>query len=183
MLEGMWAVNPTINPEATLAFTKYLSNIEYTPDSLYSRIIFNIQVFVHSTLLNSIFAFIFRPILNFNMWLSVLLAQKIPFLAFFVFGRGAYFPPHHAIDTSLPVNEQSSLVKWVFVSLKKHMTSTVLTLLVLNNKISISIMPWFMSIRFLFNILTKSVYILLGLNCILGLLAQLATTILAPSKS
>lgn len=88
LLEGVWAIVPVIDTEAFLNFTKILCGIDNVVTSkFYSRALLNFQLFVHSVLLNSVIAFILRPILNFHLWFAIIMTQRFPLLAFMTFGR------------------------------------------------------------------------------------------------
>ncbi|RZF46592.1 hypothetical protein LSTR_LSTR002924 [Laodelphax striatellus] len=90
LLNGMWAMVPILQAEAFMDFTRHLCGIPQPNElrTLYSRMILQLQLFVHSVLLTRYYlALIFRPILNFQMWLAVFLTPKFPLLAFLTFGR------------------------------------------------------------------------------------------------
>ncbi|KAG8277221.1 hypothetical protein J6590_047091 [Homalodisca vitripennis] len=102
LLEGMWALVPFINPEAFLSFTLLLCGIDtFQLSKFYSRTLFHLQVFVQAVILNSVIGFIVRPILNFNMWLSIFITQRFPYLAFLAFGRSITPPEQFTIKSSL----------------------------------------------------------------------------------
>uniref|UniRef100_A0A1B6IMX5 ER-bound oxygenase mpaB/mpaB'/Rubber oxygenase catalytic domain-containing protein n=1 Tax=Homalodisca liturata TaxID=320908 RepID=A0A1B6IMX5_9HEMI len=102
LLEGMWALVPFINPEAFLSFTLLLCGIDtFQLSKFYSRTLFNLQVFIQAVILNSVIGFIVRPILNFNMWLSIFITQRFPYLAFLAFGRSITPPEQFTIKSSL----------------------------------------------------------------------------------
>lgn len=102
LLEGMSAMVPLLDTEAFTDYTKILCGMkDVQPIKLYSRAVLSIQLFVHRVLLNTFLGIIFRPILNFNMWLSVFISQRFPFLAFLYFGRNISAPPQFTIQTTL----------------------------------------------------------------------------------
>ncbi|XP_054264017.1 uncharacterized protein LOC128987248 [Macrosteles quadrilineatus] len=106
LLEGMWAVIPFINTEAFFGFTKMLcgvDDVQFT--NVYSKTLFNLQVFVHNAILNSFLAAIIRPILNFNMWLALFITQRFPYLAFLAFGREITAPEQYTIKSSLATEQ------------------------------------------------------------------------------
>lgn len=98
LLEGMWALVPFIDTEAFLTYTKHLCGLE-TPalDNVYSRALLNFQHFVHEVVFNSPVAVIVRPLLNFNLWLTLFIAQRFPYLAFLAFGRNITAPEQFSI--------------------------------------------------------------------------------------
>lgn len=105
LLNGMWALIPVINTEAFLGFTKLLCGLDVQLTNIYSRTLYNFQVFVHGVVLNSLAAAFMRPILNFNMWLAVFITQRFPYLAFLAFGRNITAPEQYTITSSL-ISEQ-----------------------------------------------------------------------------
>jgi len=106
LLEGMWALVPFIQAEPFLAFTKQLCGVHSQPlTNVYSRTLFNLQVFVHTVILNSFISIVIRPILNFNMWLAIFIAQRFPYLAFLAFGRNISSPEQFTIKSSLVVEQ------------------------------------------------------------------------------
>jgi len=93
LLEGMWAMVPFLDYDAFTEFTRRLAGVE-TPGSsnrpleFYSKLLLSYQIFVHKVLLrNWLLAWIVRPILNFGMWFSVYMTQRLPLLAYLQFGR------------------------------------------------------------------------------------------------
>ncbi|XP_075223126.1 rubber oxygenase-like [Lycorma delicatula] len=105
LLDGMWALVPAIQAEAFMDFTRDLCGLPQSQETrtLYSRIILKLQIFVHSVLLYyQLLAIIFRPIFNFQMWLSVFITQRFPFLAFMAFGRNVCSPePQFSLQPTL----------------------------------------------------------------------------------
>ncbi|XP_012254729.2 uncharacterized protein LOC105685326 [Athalia rosae] len=100
LLEGIWPINPHIDPSAYTAITyKFASaatsnnnhslDIDTSSMSLYSRFIFALQSFVHKNLLRTSLWWspIFRAYFNANMLLSIFLTEHCPFLAYWIFGK------------------------------------------------------------------------------------------------
>jgi hypothetical protein len=93
LLEGMWAMVPYLDYDAFLAFTMRLAGVEVTEDKsktlpFTSKVLLAYQIFVHElVLMNRFLAWLVRPVLNFLMWLSVFITQRLPILAYVQFGR------------------------------------------------------------------------------------------------
>ncbi|XP_067001053.1 uncharacterized protein [Anabrus simplex] len=93
LLYGMWHMIPFLEYDAFMSFTYDLAGIEYLtrdsrPISVYSRSVWALQRFVSQVLLISKWwAWIFRPFLNFMMWLAVYLTERYPVLAIASFGK------------------------------------------------------------------------------------------------
>ncbi|XP_015588251.1 uncharacterized protein LOC107264473 [Cephus cinctus] len=100
LLEGLWPVNPHLDPRAFSAFTLRLVTsattnnnhslvIDNTTLSLYSRFILGLQLFVHDNLLprRCWWSIIFRTFFNGQMRLAIYLTENCPFLAYWSFGR------------------------------------------------------------------------------------------------
>lgn len=94
LIQGMWSMVPFLDYDAFLSFTMRLAGVETTesknksPQSFHSRALLAYQIFVHEVVLRNWFlGSIWRPILNFGMWLSVFLTQRLPILAYIQYGR------------------------------------------------------------------------------------------------
>lgn len=93
LLEGMWSMVPFLDYDAFLSFTMRLAGVETSENnksthSFHSRALLAYQIFVHEVVLRNWFlGSILRPILNFGMWLSVFLTQRLPILAYIQYGR------------------------------------------------------------------------------------------------
>ncbi|XP_069681356.1 uncharacterized protein [Periplaneta americana] len=91
LLDAMWVMVPFLQYDAFLGFARRLSGVEAplaARASLYSRVLLSYQVFVHEVVLcTALLAWLFRPILNFGMWFSVFMTQRLPLLAYVTFGR------------------------------------------------------------------------------------------------
>jgi hypothetical protein len=93
MLEGMWAMVPFLDYDAFMGFTMRLAGAEMTEDkshslSFSSKVLLAYQIFVHEVvLMNRFLAWLVRPVLNFGMWFSVFMTQRLPILAYVQFGR------------------------------------------------------------------------------------------------
>jgi len=93
LLEGMWAMVPFLDYDAFKAFTMRLAGVEVTEDksktlSIISKLLLAYQIFVHEVeLMNKFLALLVRPSLNFLMWFSVFMTQRLPILAYVQFGR------------------------------------------------------------------------------------------------
>jgi hypothetical protein len=93
LLGGMWAMVPFLDYDAFMGFTMRLAGVEMTangsnPLPFSSKVLLAYQIFVHEVVLtNRFMAWLMRPVLNFFMWLSVFLTQRIPILAYIHFGR------------------------------------------------------------------------------------------------
>ena len=104
LLEGMWAMVPFVDYDAFMAFTMRLAGIEVTEDKsktlpFTSKVLLAYQIFVHEVvLMNRFLAFLVRPALNFLMWFSVFMTQRLPILAYVQFGRSHVYwlAPKHA---------------------------------------------------------------------------------------
>lgn len=105
LIEGLWCINPLLDTDSLVYFTKYVTgckgylyydtdlralteNLEDTQRKLYSlnwysRYVLFVMVTGHTYLYN--FA-VFRWYLNFQVWLSHIIIQWFPFLAFYKFG-------------------------------------------------------------------------------------------------
>ncbi|KAI4490357.1 hypothetical protein M0802_010734 [Mischocyttarus mexicanus] len=99
LVEGLWPVNPNLNPQAFLAFTLHLSSwaainnnhhikIDYDDMPLYSKSIYNLQLFVHKYLLQTKYwwSVIFRTFFNQLMIFSIFLTKYFPFLGYWIYG-------------------------------------------------------------------------------------------------
>ena len=70
-----------------------LAGVEVTEDKsktlpFFSKVILAYQIFVHEVvLMNRFLAWLVRPFLNFFMWFSVFMSQRLPILAYVQFGR------------------------------------------------------------------------------------------------
>lgn len=98
LLEGIWSMVPCLDYDAFLSFTMRLAGVETTesnkksPLSFHSRALLAYQIFVHEVVLRNWFlASIFRPVLNFGMWFSVFMTQRLPILAYVQYGRSHVF--------------------------------------------------------------------------------------------
>ena len=84
---------PSIEYDAFMAFTMRLARVEVTEDnsktlSFTSKVILAFQIFVHEVvLMNRFLALLVRPFLNFLLWFSVYVTQRLPVLAYVQFGR------------------------------------------------------------------------------------------------
>jgi hypothetical protein len=93
LLEGVWAMVPFLDYDAFMGFTMRLAGVEMREDetktlSITSRILLAYQIFVHEVvLMNRFLAWLVRPVLNFLMWFSVFMTQRLPILAYVQFGR------------------------------------------------------------------------------------------------
>jgi hypothetical protein len=93
LLEGMWSMVPCLDYDAFLSFAMRLAGVHMTESkksshSFYSRALLAYQIFVHEVVLRNWFlGSIFRPILNFGMWFSVFMTQRLPILAYVQYGR------------------------------------------------------------------------------------------------
>ena len=93
LLEGMWAMVPIIDYDAFMSFTMHLAGVVVTEDksktmTFTSKVLLAYQIFVHEVvLMNRFLAWLVRPILNFLMWFSVFMTQRLPILAYVQFGR------------------------------------------------------------------------------------------------
>ncbi|PNF39848.1 hypothetical protein B7P43_G02638, partial [Cryptotermes secundus] len=94
LIQGMWSMVPFLDYDAFLSFTMRLAGVETTesknksPQSFHSRALLAYQIFVHEVVLRNWFlGSIWRPILNFGMWLSVFLTQRLPILAYIQYGK------------------------------------------------------------------------------------------------
>lgn len=79
LLLGVKAFVPSNDPEAFLLFTKHLCGIDVSLANLdaYGRFMYRLQDFIHTYVLQySVLRFLFKPILNFNMWLSIFICEK-----------------------------------------------------------------------------------------------------------
>jgi hypothetical protein len=85
---------PYLDYDAFLGFTMRLAGVQ-TPQSnvksrlsLHSRALLAYQIFVHEVVLRNWFlGSILRPVLNFGMWFSVFMTQRLPILAYVQYGR------------------------------------------------------------------------------------------------
>jgi len=93
LLEGMWAMVPIIDYDAFMGFTMRLAGVVVTEDKtktlpFTSKVLLAYQIFVHEVvLMNRFLAWLVRPVLNFLMWFSVFMTQRLPILAYVQFGR------------------------------------------------------------------------------------------------
>ncbi|XP_022165470.1 uncharacterized protein LOC111030339 isoform X1 [Myzus persicae] len=103
LLDGMKPISPMLDTDAFMAFTHELCGVPVRQPLVarYSRWMYNVQVFTHSVLLtNAWLAFVFRPVLNYNMRFSVWLNVKFPVGAALQFGTKVFHrvreevPPH-----------------------------------------------------------------------------------------
>jgi hypothetical protein len=85
---------PFLDYDAFMSFTMRLAEVETTesnkksPLSFHSRALLAYQIFVHEVVLTNWFlGSIWRPILNFGMWFSVYMTQRLPILAYVQYGR------------------------------------------------------------------------------------------------
>ncbi|XP_058799706.1 uncharacterized protein LOC131669095 [Phymastichus coffea] len=100
LLEGLWPVNPHLDPKAYTAFTLHLAISAATNNNhsvvidtesmgLYSRLMLNVQLMVHRYLMPPSYWWskYFRFFFNAQMRLAIYLTEKFPFLAYWMFGR------------------------------------------------------------------------------------------------
>jgi hypothetical protein len=94
LLEGVWSMVPCLDYYAFLGFTMRLAGVETTESNIksqlpfYSRALLAYQIFVHEVVLrNWLLGSVFRPVLNFGMWFSVFMTQRLPLLAYVQYGR------------------------------------------------------------------------------------------------
>ncbi|KAJ8670246.1 hypothetical protein QAD02_001505 [Eretmocerus hayati] len=100
LLEGLWPVNPHLDPKAYTAFTLHLATsvstnnnhsivIDTSSMSLYSRFMLNAQLMVHRYLMPPSYWWsrFFRAYFNSQMRLAIFLTERFPFLAYWLFGR------------------------------------------------------------------------------------------------
>jgi hypothetical protein len=89
----MWAMVPFLDYDAFVGFTMRLAGVEKREDEskavpFYSKVLLAYQIFVHEVvLMNRFMAWLIRPVLNFLMWFSVFMTQRLPILAYIQFGR------------------------------------------------------------------------------------------------
>lgn len=79
LLLGVKAFVPSNDPDGFLLFTNSLCGIDVNVAKLdlYGRFMYRFQEFIHSHVLsNGLSRFLFKPLLNFNMWLSIFICQK-----------------------------------------------------------------------------------------------------------
>jgi hypothetical protein len=94
-MEGVWAMVPFLDYDAFMSFAMRLAGAK-TPNKnplpFYSRVLLAYQIFVHEVaLMNWFLAWMLRPILNFGMWFSVFMTQRLPVLAYVQFGRSQVY--------------------------------------------------------------------------------------------
>jgi hypothetical protein len=93
LMTGMWTMVPFLDYDAILTFTKRLAGVDAADNIMdqlpfHSRLLLAYQIFVHEVVLSNWFlAWILKPILNFGMWFSVFMSQRLPLLAYLQFGR------------------------------------------------------------------------------------------------
>lgn len=94
LIEGMKPISPMLDFDAFMTYTFEMCGITDMKQRLttrYSRCMYNIQIYTHNVLLTKRWlAFIFRPLLNYNMRFSVWLNIKFPFGAAFKFGTKVF---------------------------------------------------------------------------------------------
>lgn len=93
LVEGMWALVPFLDYDAFVGFTMHLAGVEVAEDKtktlqFTSKVLLAYQIFTHEVvLMNRFLAWLVRPVLNFLMWFSVFMTQRLPILAYVQFGR------------------------------------------------------------------------------------------------
>lgn len=105
MLEGIWCINPFINNHAYQAFTyqflissvlkNYKNKNSYRyleidgPLSRAGKILLNLQIFVHTKLLQTRYwwSHLFRAFFNLTMRSSIYLTENSPYLAWWFYGK------------------------------------------------------------------------------------------------
>ncbi|XP_014226572.1 uncharacterized protein LOC106652251 isoform X1 [Trichogramma pretiosum] len=100
LLEGLWPVNPHLDPQAYTAFTMQLAvsaatnnnhsvTIDVAGMPAYSRFMLRMQTWVHRYLMHRAYwwSWFFRGFFNSQMRLAIFLTEKFPFLAYWMFGR------------------------------------------------------------------------------------------------
>ncbi|XP_012275976.1 uncharacterized protein LOC105697327 isoform X2 [Orussus abietinus] len=100
LLQGLWPVNPHLDPDAFQAFTLHLASsstrnnnhsicIDKSSMGWYSRFMLEFQLFVHHYLMPKAYRWsvFFRAFFNAQTRLSIYLTEKLPFLAYWTFGR------------------------------------------------------------------------------------------------
>ncbi|KDR07972.1 hypothetical protein L798_02399, partial [Zootermopsis nevadensis] len=93
LLKAMWSMVPFLDYDAFMSFTMRLAGVETSHNSketltFHSRVILAFQILVHEVVLrNWLLAWMVRPILNFGMWFSVFMTQRLPILAYVQFGK------------------------------------------------------------------------------------------------
>ncbi|VVC34540.1 Hypothetical protein CINCED_3A008711 [Cinara cedri] len=101
LIEGIKPISPMLDVDAFMTFTRRICGLPDTGTPLantYSRWMYNIQAYTHDVLLTRRWlAFVFRPLLNYNMMFSVWLNVKFPFGAACKFGMKTFSRvPDHA---------------------------------------------------------------------------------------
>jgi hypothetical protein len=97
LLEGLWAMVPYLDYDAFMGFTMRLAGVAVTEDRrksmpFTSKVLLAYQIFVHEVVLtNRFLAWLVRPFLNFFMWFSVFMTQRLPILAYVQFGRSQVY--------------------------------------------------------------------------------------------
>jgi len=90
LIDGMKPISPMLDVDAFMTFMYRLcgtSGVSERITTRYSRWMYNVQAYTHDVLLTKRWlAFIFRPLLNYNMRFSVWLNINFPFGAAFRFG-------------------------------------------------------------------------------------------------
>jgi hypothetical protein len=84
---------PYLDYAAFMGFTMRLAGVEVTESvksslPFHSRALLAYQIFVHEVVLRNWFlGSIMRHVLNFGMWFSVFMTQRLPILAYVQYGR------------------------------------------------------------------------------------------------
>ncbi|XP_014218333.1 uncharacterized protein LOC106646727 [Copidosoma floridanum] len=100
LLEGLWPVNPHLDPKAYTTFTLQLAVSAATNNNhsvvidtegmpLYSKFMLNLQLMVHEYLMPPSYWWsrFFRGFFNAQMRFAIYLTENFPFLAYWLFGR------------------------------------------------------------------------------------------------
>lgn len=102
LIEGMKPVSPMLDLDAFMTYTLEMCGVcdaeRPRLTAWYSRWMYNAQTYTHRVLLTKWWlAFVFRPLLNYNMMFSVWLNIHFPFGAAIRFGTRAFYrvPEHH----------------------------------------------------------------------------------------
>ncbi|XP_050439003.1 rubber oxygenase-like isoform X2 [Adelges cooleyi] len=96
LLDGLKPVSPVLDVHAFMRYTKDLCGVSKGVDepplrTWFSRCMYNIQVFTHEVLLAKRWlAWVFRPLLNYNMRFSVWVNVKFPFGAAIKYGTKVF---------------------------------------------------------------------------------------------
>lgn len=103
LIEGMKPISPMLDMDAFMMYTRRICGISGAGPKLanaYSRWVYNFQLYTHDVLLTRPWlAFVFRPLLNYNMMFSVWVNIKFPFGAAIRFGMRAF---HRVPDAPHP---------------------------------------------------------------------------------